>query len=239
MDILEEGSMSVQTATNLWYYKAKYGVVCDSIGTKAERRTLADVGCGMGVFLHLLIKSGWSKDALTGVDIAIAETKKDKEGGFLLVPRMPEEKRYDVILMMDVLEHCPDDLNVLKEAVDHLSARGRIMITVPAFQWLWSSHDVFLKHYRRYTLGRLKELIQKEGRLKLVHGHYFYGLLFPIMVFSRFLSKLTKRDMGRLKPLPGIINDFLTFICRFERFFMRFNRLAGLTVVAVCDSIRK
>jgi len=238
MDILEENAMSVPEACNLWYYRAKYGVVCDSIGTKQEGRTLADVGCGLGVFLHLLKKSGWSEDALTGVDIAIEEARKDKEGGFWLVPQMPEGKRYDVILMMDVLEHCPDPLSVLKEGVDHLSDGGRIVITVPAFQWLWTAHDVFLKHYRRYTLGMLKDLIQKEGRLRVVHGHYFYGLLFPVMVFFRLLSKLTKKPPGGLKPLPEIVNNFLVAVCRLERFFMRCNRIAGMTVVAICEPVK-
>ena len=88
----------------------------------------------------------------------------------------------DLVLMMDVLEHVPDDVALLKEYADTMEKGGRVLITVPAFQFLWSGHDVFLEHYRRYTIEMMEKTIRDAG-LTPVKSRYFFGLLFPLVIF--------------------------------------------------------
>ena len=72
----------------------------------------------------------------------------------------------------------------MREYVDKVAAGTRFIVTVPAFMWLWSAHDVFLQHYRRYTLERIKGVL-RAGGLTVESGCYFYAALLPIVVLSR------------------------------------------------------
>ena len=135
---------------------------------------------------------------------------------------------------MDVLEHCSDDAAVLREVVDHLAPGGALFVTVPAFRRLWSSHDVFLKHYRRYNCDDLRALLAREPRLELVHLHYFYGLLFPAACHRWAQRGDNAPRSSQLRKMPALMNWLLLSLCRLETVFMRRNRLAGLSVVGVC-----
>lgn len=91
-----------------------------------------------------------------------------------------------LVLMMDVLEHCEDDLATLRElCLLPLIAKDAVFfITVPAIQSLFSEHDKFLKHFRRYTYRRLEGVV-RDARLQIAEGGYvFLSLLLP-----RYISK--------------------------------------------------
>ena len=237
MDILEEGNLSTDDALQHWYYRAKFGLLAWHLGTAkiAPGRTIADVGCGLGLFLRMLHRAGRPAEALTGVDIGFPAAFTDPVDGFRVYPQWPQGAEYDAILMMDVLEHCPDDLQVLREATDRLKPGGTLFITVPAFRSLWSAHDVFLKHYRRYNRRELAALVAGEPRLQVESLHYFYGLLFPAAALQRWLHRKNKDPKSsEMKKLPLLLNALLLTICRMEAFFMSFNHVAGLTTVARC-----
>jgi len=237
MDILEEGNLSTEDALRHWYYRAKFGLLEKhlKLAKVTSAGEIADVGCGLGLFLRMLRRAGRPARSLTGVDIGFSETRTDPVDGFTIHPSWPEGTGYDAILMMDVLEHCPDDLSVLREATGHLKPGGTMFITVPAFRALWSAHDVFLKHCRRYNRRELGELIAREPRLKIESLHYFYGLLFPIAALQRWLHrKVTDPKSSEMKKLPAPLNAVLLLCCRIESVLMRLNCIAGLTVVARC-----
>jgi hypothetical protein len=82
----------------------------------------------------------------------------------------------DLVLLMDVLEHVDDDLGLLKAYVD-VPSGSRFLMTVPAFQFLWSGHDDFLEHKRRYTLAQFEALARDAG-LTVQRGAYFFGAVF-------------------------------------------------------------
>ena len=140
-----------------------------------------------------------------------------------------------LILMMDVLEHVDDDLALLKEYADPMPSDGRIAITVPAFQWLWSGHDVFLEHRRRYTLAQVEDLVARAG-LRVIKGRYFFGGLFPAVAALRLRDRLrlqrgevtAKSDLRAMSNGP---NKALIAFHDLERnTLFHFNRLAGLSV---------
>lgn len=237
MDILEEGNLSIEDALAHWYYRAKFGLLNRhlQLGNVSPTGEIADVGCGLGLFMRMLRRTGHPAGALTGVDIGFSEARTDPVDGFTIHPTWPQGASYDAILMMDVLEHCPDDTAVLRDATNHLKPGGTIFITVPAFRQLWSAHDVFLKHCRRYNRHELGGLIAREPRLQIESLHYFYGLLFPAAALQRWLHRnVSDPKSSEMKTLPVPLNALLLFICRLESVLMRCNRLAGLTVVARC-----
>ena len=146
---------------------------------------------------------------------------------------MPDGQGADLVLMMDVLEHVPDDAALLSEYLDVVAPGTPVFITVPAFQFLWSGHDVYLEHYRRYTLSRLKQTIGNAGAQADVM-HYYFGAIFPAAAAVRLArrgNQATQSDMG---AVPGPVNAALKMICGAERRIMRINRLAGLSAVALC-----
>jgi len=237
MDILEEGNLSTEDALGHWYYRAKFGLLTRHLQAAKvpPAGALADVGCGLGLFLRMLRRAGRPASSLTGVDIGFPSARTDPVDGFTIYPEWPKGAEYDAILMMDVLEHCPDDLQVLREATDRLRPGGTLFITVPAFRQLWSAHDVFLKHYRRYSRRELRELVVREPRLEIESLHYFYGLLFPAAALQRWLHRKNKDPKSsEMKKMPALVNAVLLAVCRLESLLMKFNGLAGLTTVARC-----
>jgi hypothetical protein len=136
---------------------------------------------------------------------------------------------------MDVLEHVDDDLGLLRSYADRMRGRGHVLITVPAFQALWSGHDEFLEHRRRYTLRQVEDLVRSAG-LRVVRGNYFFGSLLPLVAARRWVDRrrLASGRMGAKSELrlhSARVNTVLTAIHDAERrLFFRFNRLAGLSV---------
>jgi SAM-dependent methyltransferase len=108
----------------------------------------------------------------------------DVRPGTLPGDRVVEPGWPDVVLLLDVLEHLDDDAAALREARALLRPGGALVITVPAYQWLWSDHDVLLQHRRRYTLRRLRARVTAAG-LSISHASYFNTLLLPAIAAVR------------------------------------------------------
>lgn len=102
---------------------------------------------------------------------------------------MLENNSMECIIMMDVLEHIQDDSAFLKLVLDKLMRNGILIVTVPAFESLFSSHDTYLKHYRRYNYVELRELLLSNN-LHIVRSHYFYSTLFAARWLQLMLKKL-------------------------------------------------
>jgi hypothetical protein len=134
---------------------------------------------------------------------------------------------------MDVLEHVPDPVGLVKEYIDKVPSGTDFIITVPAFQFLWSEHDVFLEHYRRYTLPEIEEVLIQAG-LKIKSGNYLYGLLFPAISSIRFLKKIkpiSGNPHSDMKPQSDITNSLLSKICKIDNFLLKKNTLCGTTAM--------
>lgn len=137
--------------------------------------------------------------------------------------------------MMDVLEHVDDDVGLLRQYSETLPADGWVLITVPAFQFLWSGHDIFLEHRRRYTRRQIEDVVARAG-LTVVRSRYFFGLLFPVaaairLYAARRLKKQGPEPKSDLRKAPALLNKVLTLLHDVERATLfRFNIFAGLTV---------
>jgi hypothetical protein len=134
---------------------------------------------------------------------------------------------------MDVIEHVADDRALVCDYVEKAAPGTRFLITVPAFMWLWSPHDVFLEHHRRYTLGETEAVLRDAG-LTIESGHYFYGAVLPLVAAVRGWKRLTAGDAPPASDMQRhgrLANNLLYSISVAETAVMRMNRLAGTTVM--------
>lgn len=232
MDIKEEHILG-DAIVNHWYYVSK-GRALRRIIKDLRVAEVLDVGAGSGVFSRQLLDYGFCKSAVC-VDPGYHEESIEDHGGKPIhFVKSLEQVNQRLILMMDVLEHVEDDLALLRTYSDPMPVGGHVLITVPAFQFLWSGHDVFLEHYRRYTLHQVESLIAKAG-LKRIEGRYFFGSLFPAIAVMRWIQRCRMRGgvagYSSLRSLAPPVNHALTCIHDLERMLLLpWNRLAGLTV---------
>ena len=196
-----------------WYYASKAAATMRLLGTTPYKRIL-DVGAGSGFFSRHLLTHSSASEAWC-VDISYDA---------------------DLVLLMDVLEHVDDDVGLLKAYVEKVPSGSRFLITVPAFQFLWSGHDDFLEHKRRYTLAQLEAVVRNTG-LTVKQGAYYFGLVFPIAAALRLLPKGAQPSPPRsqLKQHHPMVNTILKTLCSVELPFMGANRLAGLTVFVLAQ----
>lgn len=237
MDLKEEHILGGQLA-NHWYYISKARALkCFLDGIKAPE--VLDIGAGSGFFSRWLLDADICQSAVCvdpGYPEPIQQTQHNgKELTFTQsIPQVDQE----LILMMDVLEHVEDDVALLKQYTQHMPPHGHVLITVPAFQSLWSGHDVFLEHYRRYNKRQLEETIQAAG-LKILRTDYFFATLLPLVALSRLINRLLVKSgslsaKSDLKSYPATINHILTLIHDLERkTLFPLNRLGGLTIFSL------
>ncbi|RYH06629.1 bifunctional 2-polyprenyl-6-hydroxyphenol methylase/3-demethylubiquinol 3-O-methyltransferase UbiG [Tropicimonas sp. IMCC6043] len=229
MDLKERDALG-DSADSHWYYVSKARMVARHL--PRSPREILDVGAGLGWFSRWFLDNGHGEQA-TCVDPGYeAEREEDLNGGRRVsYVRAVERTDADLFLLMDVLEHVDDDVALLKEYWDKAAPGTVFVITVPAFEFLWSAHDDYLDHRRRYTRARLAKTIRAVGaEPRLLH--YYFGSIFPIAVAVRLLKRKSDADSSDMRPMPAPINTILTAICGIEAQLTRWNRLAGLSVVA-------
>jgi 2-polyprenyl-3-methyl-5-hydroxy-6-metoxy-1,4-benzoquinol methylase len=197
---------------------------------------ILDVGAGSGFFSHHLLTHTDAREAWC-VDISYpADSSATTAGKPVHYRRGIETIDADLVLLMDVLEHVDDDLGLLKMYVDKVPSGSRFLMTVPAFQFLWSGHDDFLEHKRRYTLAQFETLAHDAG-LTVQRGAYYFGAVFPIAAALRLLPQGAQAQPPRsqLKRHHPLVNTLLKTLCSLELPLMGMNRLAGLSVFVLAQ----
>ncbi len=236
MDLKEQEILGPDIDTH-WYYVAKGRAMGALLGRTRVDEVL-DVGAGSGIFSRRLLRSGICQRAIC-VDPEYAQEHTEAVDGHpIRFVRSIDNPGQELVLMMDVLEHVDDDVGLLRQYTEHLSGDGRVLISVPAFPSLWSGHDVFLEHRRRYTKDMLHAVVRRAD-LQVDRCRFFFGLLFPLVAGLRWLDG---RDVARgghaarssLRRYPRPINRTLTAIHDLERLTLfPLNRFAGLTLFCI------
>lgn len=163
---------------------------------QAGRRKLKimNIGCGTGGTIDMLQSFG----VVDNVDISEEAIKFMRKRGYKRLTKVEgiklpfKDRTYDLVGAFDVLEHIEDQTGALKEWKRILKDDGAIVVTVPAYQWLWTDHDVSLHHKRRYTTKRLAEAAAEAG-LKPEKKSYAIVFSLPLVVGFRFLNKVLGR----------------------------------------------
>ncbi len=170
---------------------------------------------------------------------ALAEQRLGRKVMSAPLPKLAGVKKahYDLIAALDVIEHIDDDHAALASIATRLKPGGKLLMTVPAHQWMWSAHDVANHHKRRYSKRGLRQLIEASP-LKLDRLGYFNSLLFPLAVAERLASKLRGKEDADLSLPPRPLNAALEYAFAAERHLIaRLPLTPGLSLFAVASAI--
>jgi SAM-dependent methyltransferase len=198
-----------------WWYRGRRTVlerVIAQLRLPARARIL-DAGCGSGRNMIDLAHHG----VVTGIElsdtsVALARERdcgEVIEGSVLEMPFAADS--FDLAASLDVIEHLEDDLAALRELRRVVAPGGSLLVTVPAYQWLWSGHDEINHHHRRYTRSGLLQVAREAG-WEPVRTTYFNSLLLPaaivLRLLDRFSTKTTESSLDLWIP-PPVLNWLL------------------------------
>ncbi len=222
-----------------WYYQSKKLPLFSytkKLLAKADPITVVDVGSGSGFFSISLdneLKDHIKKVYLVDINYTEEEINASKNKKIEKTLRIPDRIENSVVILMDVLEHLEDDLKMLQEIkAAAVGNNNYFFITVPAFTSLWSGHDDYLGHYRRYKIASLTAVLKKAG-YTTENSYYLYGSLFPMVWAARKLSNLRKKEAtSNMKPFSPVVNKLLLGITSAEMALSSANKVFGVTCVA-------
>ncbi len=222
-----------------WYYQSKMKPLFTytaQVLTKVPQLTIVDVGSGSGFFAISLEKkfsSQIKKVYLVDINYTPEEIAETKGAKIEKTLRIPEKIENGLVILMDVLEHLEDDLKMLNEIKANCQGENNsFFITVPAFKSLWSGHDDYLGHYRRYKIATLSAVLNKAG-YTIKNSFYLYGSLFPMVWVVRKLSNLSKKEAtSNMRPFSPFTNSLLLGITSAEMKISRANKVFGISCVA-------
>ena len=177
--------------------------VINGLGLTDEAKIL-EIGAGTGGNIAMLEKFG-QVEAVEMNDLA-RQIAREKTGHHFLdgylpnnIPVSPES--FDLICLFDVLEHVAEDEASLVSMRRLLKPNGKIVLTVPAHQWLWSTHDVGLHHMRRYSRDLLKRRIEEAG-YRIEKLTYTNATLFPLAILARVADRLRGSNAAYGQAMP-------------------------------------
>ena len=234
-----------------WWFVARRRLIVsllDSTYPRDGRLRLLDIGCGTGAMLDMLAPFG----DVTGADFApealqFCRARGEAQGRAYPLTRADVRRlpfatdSFDAVTAMDVIEHIDDDKAAASEIFRVLKPGGRLFVTVPAYQFLWSEHDEALHHYRRYTAPHLKDVFQRVGFSVPKVSYTVSSLLPPIAAYRLVSHALTGRRRGGEKKADLVqvsprVNAALESLCAWEtRLVGRTNLPFGVTVVSVAE----
>lgn len=159
-----------------------------------SERQILDVGCGDGLFFDQLARFGRVSGIEPDRDLVDPQGPHSERIHIgLLDSAFSTEKPLDWILMLDVLEHMNQPSVSLQQARKLLRGGGKLIVTVPAFNCLWTRHDEINHHQTRYRIGRLKQLVSDHGFV-VESSRYFFHWTFPVKLLIRLKESLRSGD---------------------------------------------
>ena len=184
---------------------------------KGGRLRILDVGCGDGLFFQRLAEFG----EVEGVepDQRLIDPSGIHTSKIYTVPfdqNFQPGKRYDLLLMLDVLEHLDDAPQALACARSLLESQGALLLTVPAFQAIWTNHDVLNQHRTRYRRKTLFPMLCNAG-FSILESEYWFQWAFPVKMAVRFIEKFHHSQPSLPRVPPKWINRFLYGVSRLEQ----------------------
>jgi len=240
MDHRSYDELALQEDEHWWWSRARQNIAKTLLGRLRlpANAAILDAGCGVGANLKWLAPYGdlHAFEIHDGSrEIAAKRGLAKVEAGSLPDGIPFGETQFDLITLLDVLEHIEDDRATLLALHARLKPGGVLLINVPAFQFLFGPVDVMYHHFRRYSLRELKQKVEAAGfAVELIN--YWNFLLFPVAIAVRFYEKLRniKDSSIGFKTPAAPINRALTTIVSAERFVVPYVRLPfGLSLMLI------
>jgi len=228
-----------EAENSYWWYVARQKIIFEQIKIilkdcrtdKGESPKILDYGCGTGNNL-LKFKNLFQ---IFGMDVSKQAVQYCHQRGLKSVIEIDQDREilnpfgvsFDMITLLDVLEHIPDDVKALKNITRLLNYHGTVFVTVPAFEFLWSGEDYVSAHIRRYTKSTLLRVFYEAG-IEVEKISYFNTILFPLQAAAICWNRLVyPKSMynTNIKRLPDMLNSLLSLIFSIEAQFLKVFRL--------------
>ena len=217
-----------QIENNHWWHHHKRALVHQMITHFCpEKGKVLDVGAGTGKMLQELKQSGWQ---IFGIDTHQEAIKQSKRRDIpiqlidIAKQSLPyQDNSFDLVIALDTLEHIANDKKAIKEINRVIKPAGIIILTVPAYQWLFCYWDKMLGHYRRYSSKTLKRLVNNSGLEILFLSYFFSYLLLPTVITRLIRTILRQKKVSDFKitPLNWLVVPFLKLLSKIERSFLK------------------
>jgi SAM-dependent methyltransferase len=231
------------TEAQHWWFSGRRSIISNVIASLqlAPDAKILEIGSGTGGNLEML--STFGTVCALEMDPKARSIALEKSGGRFNIHlgSCPDDipfadDKFDLICLFDVLEHIHEDVETLFAIKRLLKEDGKIIITVPAYQWLWGAHDVHLHHMRRYTRSKLRKKVLSAG-YRPTKLSYFNTLLLPLAAAIRLKDRLSgsAAASGTGVP-PAAVNWMLANIFGLERFIINnMNLPFGVSLLCIIE----
>jgi SAM-dependent methyltransferase len=222
-----------------WWHRGRRDMVCRILRRYAPPHArILDVGCGTGATTAALLRFG----DVSGFDMGLAGLRHAQARGLSVACGSAEnlpagDASFDVVVALDVLEHLDDDRRALAEILRVLRPGGILLATVPAYAFLWSSHDEALGHMRRYRRRQLVATLERAG-FEIDFCSYVMASILPAAVVVRLYERWVRhgsaqRESGYVR-VPALLNSLLAWITSSGSLLLPWIRLPfGLSLAVV------
>jgi SAM-dependent methyltransferase len=221
MDIREAKNFDdIEEEINHWWIRTRFNYINEIIEYyNSSNINIVEYGCGTcNNIYHLINNSPHSSkiNSIIGIDPNLEILDNPvwaKDSNCFFDNSLSSTYKADIILAMDVLEHIKEDHTALKEWRNTLKPDGLLLITVPAFQHLWSNHDIFLGHYKRYNKNSLNELAESVG-FQTVKIQYAFSFIYPaVIILRKFIPQINSNsDLKKSNKFINIILKLLGYL---------------------------
>ncbi len=219
---------------NHWWFKARLQIlrslIINKISSRQNNLKILNVGAATGATSLMLNEFG----IVTSLeyDKDCCEYLESKAGIVAInanLTNLPfQDNTYDMICGFDVIEHIEDDNKALSEIYRVLKPHGNVILTVPAFSFLWSQHDEINHHFRRYNKQNFRNLL-RNNKIKITYDTYFNFWLFVPISLTRFFLRLLPRSKSiessgsdnEIFQSSNFINSILFRIFLQEKLFLK------------------
>lgn len=225
-----------------WWLGGKYNIICDLLlrhlsRKKGDNFRILDAGCGPGNMYERLARFG----EVHGTDFSEAGIFLARGKGYSSLTASPlhrlpyRDNFFDVVVALDVFEHMPDDRPGMKEVRRVLKNGGFLVVSVPAYKFLWGGHDEKYGHFRRYTRGDLKRKLKAE-QFGIVKLSYIEPLFLVPLFLMRKYKKIFHKKEDDFVTLPPWVNTALRNIITLEKYILRVGIFPfGVSIVGVAQ----
>jgi hypothetical protein len=224
LDLREIGNLEPE---GHWYYESKFRLIFKEVPKNFEPTRIIEIGAGSKFFIKKLLAQYQSAEGWA-VDPNFSEEQLNKEYRLISCRSNPAIAG-DMYLFLDVLEHVENDESLLTSSLSHAVSGALVVISVPAFMHLWSGHDEYLGHYRRYTINELRVIVERAG-LEITNAYYIFSALYPLIYLFRKIRK--KKIESDMKPIRSQSNSIflrtLNLLANVNK-----NRFFGVSIVVI------
>src|SRR5262245_55702610 len=203
--------------THWWFQARTHFILCLLRQLKVPpSAAILDVGCSSGLLMRKLHRGGYAN--VVGLDLSEQAIRRCHAIGLSNTTAMdathPQyaDQSFDLLIASDILEHLDDETTALQNWLRILKPRGRLIVCVPAFRFLWSEHDVVNYHRRRYTRKMLRAALTRVG-FAIDRASYWNFSLFPPVAIFRIIRRIVvlpeSQMSGHLRPGSTLVNAAL------------------------------